>query len=186
VPRRLRSWAATAAPRLEVLAANVPASLDPDAVTLHAMLTTISKGRPVDPTPAQYAALTSFDQWGHGACGFTRLDVTNTATGLTGVPPALPAGTVSVSFTNRAPAAKAGFILLVGRVRPGAHYRLAAIRANKVGLTRIADIVVAAQPDGARPAYATVWLTPGDYVITSPIGSPPNFSGILASEFHVR
>jgi hypothetical protein len=24
------------------------------------------------------------------------------------------------------------------------------------------------------------------YVITSPIGSPPNFSGILASEFHVR
>ena len=43
-----------------------------------------------------------------------------------------------------------------------------------------------AQPDGGRPAYATVRLTPGDYVITSPIGSPPNFSGILASQFHVR
>ena len=70
-----------------------------------------------------------------------RLDVTDTAAGLTGVPPALPAGTVSVSFTNRAPADKAGFILLVGRVRPGAHYTLAAIRANKIDLTRIADIV---------------------------------------------
>ncbi len=183
---QLRGWAATAAPRLEVLAANVPVSLDPDVATVRAMLATTSNGRPVDPTPAQYAALTSFDQWGYGACGFTRLDVTNTATGFTGVPPALPAGTVSVSFTNRAPAAKAGFILLIGRVRPGAHYTLAAIRANKVDLTTIADIVVAAQPDGGRPAYATVRLTPGDYVITSPIGSPPNFSGILASEFHVR
>jgi hypothetical protein len=183
---QLRSWAATTAPRLQMLAANVPVSLDPDAATVHAMLTTISNGTPVDPTRAQYAALTSFDQWGHAACGFTRLDITNTATGLTGVPPALPAGTVSVSFTNRAPAAKAGFILLVGRVRPGAHYTLAAIRANKVGLTTIADIIVAAQPDGDRPAYATVRLTPGDYVVTSPLGSPPNFSGIAASEFHVR
>lgn len=183
---QLRSWAATTAPRLHVLAANVPVSLDPDVATVHSMLTTISNGRPVDPTPAQYAALTSFDQWGHGACGFTRLDVTTTATGFTGVPPALPAGTVSVSFTNRAPVAKAGFILLVGRVRPGAHYTLAAIRANKVDLTTIADIVVAAQPDGDHPAYATVRLTPGDYVITSPLGSPPNFSGILASELHIR
>jgi hypothetical protein len=182
---QLRSWAATTAPRLQALAANVPVSLGPDVTTVHAMLTTISHGTPVDPTPAQYAALTSFDQWGHGACGFTRLDVTNTAAGLTGVPPALPAGTVSVSFTNRAPAAKAGFILLVGRVRPGAHYTLAAIRANKVDLTTIADIVVAAQPDRGRPAYATVRLTPGDYVITSPTGSPPDFTGILASQFHV-
>jgi hypothetical protein len=183
---QLRSWAAATTPRLQVLAANVPVSLDPDVATVRAMLTTISNGRPVDPTPAQYAALTSFDRWGHGACGFTRLDVTNTATGLTGLPPALPAGAVSVSFTNRAPAAKAGFILLAGRVRPGAHYTLAAIRANKVDLTTIADIVVAAQPDGDRPAYATVRLTPGDYIVTSPIGSPPNFSGIVASEFHVR
>jgi hypothetical protein len=183
---QLRSWAATAAPRLQMLAANVPVSLDPDVATVRAMLTTTSNGTPVDPTPAQEAALTSFDQWGHDGCGFTRLDITNTATGLTGVPPALPAGTASVSFTNRSPAAKAGFILLIGRVRPGAHYTLAAIRANKVDLTTIADIVVAAQPDGHRPAYATVRLTPGDYVITSPIGSPPNFSGIAASEFHVR
>jgi len=183
---QLRSWAATTAPRLQVLAVNVPVSLDPDVATVRAMLTTISNGRPVDPTPAQYAALTSFDRWGHGACGFIRLDITNTATGLTSLPPALPAGTVSVSFTNRAPAAKAGFILLIGRVRPGAHYTLAAIRANKVDLTTIADIVVAAQPDGDRPAYATVRLTPGDYIVTSPIGSPPNFSGIVASEIHVR
>jgi hypothetical protein len=183
---QLRRWAAIAVPRLQVLAANLPVSLDPDVATVRAMLTTISNGTPVDPTPVQYAALTSFDQWGHGACGFTRLDVTNTAAGLTGMPSALPAGTVSVSFTNRAPAAKAGFILLVGRVRPGAHYTLGAIRSNKVDLTEVADIVVAAQPDRGRPAYATVRLTSGDYVVTSPIGSPPNFSGIAASEFHVR
>ena len=110
---------------------------------------------PVDPTLGQEAALTSFDQWGHGACGFTRLDITNTATGLTGVPPALPAGTASVSFTNRSPAAKAGFILLVGRVMPGAHYTLAAIRANKVDLTTIADI-----RRGCSAHSATVRPTP--------------------------
>ena len=98
----------------------------------------------------------------------------------------ITAGVVAEAGGHRSPAAKAGFILLVGRVRPGAHYTLAAIRANKVGLTTIADIVVAAQPDGDRPAYATVRLTAGDYVVTSPIGSPPNFSGIAASEFHVR
>jgi hypothetical protein len=45
---------------------------------------------------------------------------------------------------------------------------------------------VAAQPDGDRPAYATARLTSGDYVATSPIGSPPTFSGIVAGEFHVR
>jgi hypothetical protein len=183
---QLRNWAATAAPQLQMLAANVPVSLHPDIAIVRAMLTTTSHGTPVDPTPAQEAALMSFDQWGHSACGFTRLDIANTATGLTGVPSVLPAGTVSVSFANRAPAARAGFILLVGRIKPGAHYTLAAIRANKIDLTTIADIVVAAQPDADRPAYATVRLTSGDYVATSPIGSPPNFSGIVASEFHVR
>jgi hypothetical protein len=183
---QLRNWAATTAPRLQILAANVPVSLDPDTAIVRAMLTTTSHGTSVDPTPAQEAALMSFDRWGHSACGFIRLDIANTAAGLTGVPSVLPAGTVSVSFTNRAPAARAGFILLVGRVKPGAHYTLAAIRANKIDLTTIADIVVAAQPDGDRPAYATVRLTSGDYVVTSPIGSPPNFSGIIASEFHVR
>ena len=63
------SYTTYRAPRLQVLAANVPVSLGPDVATVHAMLTTISNGRPVDPTPAQYAALTSFDQWGHDACG---------------------------------------------------------------------------------------------------------------------
>ena len=113
----------------------------------------------------------------------TRLDVTNTAAAVIGVPPALPAGTVSVSFTNRAPPRRPAILPSAGSSRE--HTTLAAIRANKVDLTRIANIVVAAQPDGSRPAYATVRLT-GDYVITSPIGSPPNFSGILASQFHVR
>ena len=91
-----------------------------------------------------------------------------------------PGAAASAAVTNRTPAAKAGFILLVGPVRPGARYTLAAIRANKVDLTTIADIFAAAQPDGDRPRYATVPLTTGDYIAASPIGSPPNFSGIAA------
>jgi hypothetical protein len=118
----------------------VPASLDRDAVILHAMLTTISNGTPVDPTPAQYAALTSFDQWGHGACGFTRLDVTNTATGLAGVPPALPAG------TGTGTGAWPGGSVPAGR-RPG--------RPAVAGHTRCARAMTRCRRPGTRPARAT-------------------------------
>ena len=73
---------------------------------------------------------------------------------------ALPARTVSVSFTNRARRRPRPASSCSSGGSGRAHYTLAAIRANKVGLTTIADIVVAAQPDGDRPAYATVRLTP--------------------------
>ena len=53
---QLRSWAATTTPRLQVLAANVPVSLDQDVATVRAMLTKISNGRPVSSTSANTPA----------------------------------------------------------------------------------------------------------------------------------
>jgi hypothetical protein len=181
---QLRAWAARTKPTMQTLAANVPSSLRSDVTTVQAMLNRTAAGQPVDPNRAQSAALASFDRWGHGACGFSRLDVTNTGRQFSGVPIRVPAGPVSVSLVNRAPAGKAGFVLLIGRVRPGVRYSLQDIRENKTGLDQISQIVVAADAaDGS--AYATVQLAPGDYVVASPLGTPPRFAGILASKFHV-
>jgi hypothetical protein len=181
---QLRAWAARTKPTMRTLAANVPSSLSSDATTVQAMLNQTAAGQPVDASQTQSAALASFDRWGHGACGFARLDVTNTGQQFSGVPATVPAGLVSVSLVNQAPAGKAGFVLLIGRVRPGAHYSLQDIRENKISLDQISQIVVAADTaDGS--AYATVRLAPGDYVVSSPQGTPPKFAGILASKFHV-
>lgn len=181
----LRSWAARIKPTMATLAANIPSSLSSDVSTVQAMLNRTAAGHVVDPNQAQTFALASFDKWGHGACGFTQLNVTNTGQRFSGVPASVPAGLVSVSMANHAPAGKAGFVLLIGRVKPGAHYTLQSIRQNKTGLEQIARIVLAADPTADGSAYATLRLAPGDYVVSSPLGTPPKFAGILASKFHV-
>lgn len=181
----LRTWAARTKPTWQTMTANVPSSLRSDVTAVQAMLDRTAAGHAVDANQAQSAALASFDQWGHGACGFARLDVTNTGKRFSGVPASVPAGLVSVSMANQAPAGKSAFVLLIGQVKPDAHYTLAGIRDGRTDLERIAQIVVAADPTADGSAYATVRLTPGDYVVSSPLGTAQKFAGILASKFHV-
>jgi hypothetical protein len=184
----LTAWAATATPPLQVLVANLPAELQPDIATVQSAITKVAGGTAVDPSDTTLnAALRAIDESAHGHCGFPTLDVTGTGTALANVPATLAAGPVSISFTNQAPAGKAGFVLLVARVHDGAKYTLDQIRNNSVDLTTIADVVAEAQPgaDGST-GYATATLTPGHYVVAAPIGTPPNFAGTLIAEFDVH
>jgi hypothetical protein len=185
-PAQLAAWAATAAAPLQVIAANIPAQLDPDVLVVKTAVAAAAKGTALKEDPSLSAARAAIDGSAHDHCGFVPLDVTGTGIALTGVPAAVSAGTVGVSFTNKAPAGKAGFVLLVARVHDGANYSLAQIRNNTVDLASISDIVIAAQPDSTGTAYAAASLRPGHYVVASPLGTPPSFTGTLVAGFDVH
>ena len=154
--------------------------------TLRTVLDGVAQGKPLNPEDhAVSSAAAALDKWGHDSCGFSRLDVTGSDTALLGVPATLTPGPVAISFDNGgAPPDKAGFVLLVAKVKDGASYSLEAIRHNEMDFQQIADIVAAVQPiDGV--GYMTVQLIPGHYLVTSPIGVPPSFTGVVAAEFEV-
>jgi hypothetical protein len=184
----VKKWAATAVSPMGDLAANIPAAYDPDAATLRNAVTGAQNGTPINTDdPAIVSASTALDKWGRDNCGFTTLDVVNTGTDLSGVPSTLKAGPLSFSFADSgAPPDKAGFVLLVAKVKDGAKYTLDGIRDGSVDFTSVADIVGAAQPTKEEPeAFSTATLAAGKYLLVSPIGAPPQFAGILAGEFTV-
>jgi hypothetical protein len=184
----VKKWAATAVSPINDLAANIPADYDKDAATLRTAVTGAQNGTAIKTDdPAIVIASTALDKWGRDNCGFTTLDVVNTGTELSGVPATLKAGPLSFSFADSgAPPEKAGFVLLVAKVKDGAKYTLDGIRNGSVDFTSVADIVGAAQPTKEEPeAFSTATLTAGKYIVVSPIGAPPNFAGILAGEFTV-
>ncbi len=184
----LKKWAATAVAPIGDLAANIPADYDQDATTLRNAVTGAQNGTAIKTDdPAIVRAITALDKWGRDNCGFTSLDVVNTGTDLSGVPATLKAGPLSFSFADSgAPPEKAGYVLLVAKVKDGAKYTLDGIRNGSVDFTSVADIVGVAQPTKEEPeAFSTTTLTAGKYLVVSPIGAPPNFAGIVAGEFTV-
>ena len=183
----LKQWAATAVGPVGALAAAAPPELAAPVATLRAAIDGAGQGTPVDPADQEItAAATTVDTWGYDHCGFGTLDVTGTGTELPGVPASLPAGPLAVKFDNGGDPATKGFVLLVARVRDGAQYTLDGIRDGSVDFNSIADVVGAAQPPaGESTGYAVSTLTPGRYLVVSPIGTPPQFTGTAAAEFTV-
>lgn len=182
----LKQWAATMATPFGVVAANVPAELDLAVATLRTVLGGVAEGTPLNPEDqALTSATTAIDKWGHDGCGFTRLDVTGNGTGLPGVPATLPAGPVSIAFDNGGAPEKGGFVLLVAKVKDGATYTLDGIRNGTADFESVADVVAAVQPTQGT-AYGTANLTHGKYLVVSPIGAPPAFSGTVAAELAVN
>jgi hypothetical protein len=184
----VKKWAATAVSPMNDLAANIPADYDQDATTLRNAVTGAQNGTPIKTDdPAIVTASTALDKWGRDNCGFTKLDVTNTGTELAGVPATLSPGPLSFSFADSgAPPEKAGFALLIAKVKDGAKYTLDGIRDGSVDFTSVADIVGVAQPTKEEPeAFSTATLTTGKYLVVSPVGAPPQFAGIVAGDFTV-
>jgi hypothetical protein len=183
----LRQWAATAVGPVGELAAAAPPELAAPVATLRAAIDGAARGTPVDPADQQITtAASTVDKWAYDHCGFGTLDVTGTGTELPGVPATLPAGPLAVRFDNGGDPAAKGFVLLVARVRDGAQYTLDGIRDGSVDFNSIADVVGAAQPPAGEPTgYAVSTLTPGRYLVVSPIGTPPQFTGTAAAEFTV-
>lgn len=186
-PDALKQWAATAVGPVGALADAAPAELTAPVATLRAAIDGAAQGTPVDPADQEITtAATTVDKWGYDHCGFGTLDVTGTGTELPGVPATLPAGPLAVRFDNGGDPAAKGFVLLVARVRDGAQYTLDGIRDGSVDFNSIADVVGAAQPPAGQPTgYAVSTLTPGRYLVVSPIGTPPQFTGTAAAEFTV-
>jgi hypothetical protein len=182
----LKQWTTTVTGPFGIVAANVPAELAPSMATLRTALDGTAAGQPVDSEdPALNAAATAIDKWGHDTCGFARLSVTGTGTDLSGVPATLPAGPVSIAFDNGGSPEKGGFVLLVAKVKDGATYTLDGIRNGTVDFQSVADVVAAVQPmEGTGYGQAT--LTAGRYLVVSPVGTPPDFSGTVAAELAVR
>jgi hypothetical protein len=183
----VEQWAATLAPPFGIVAANVPGELQPAVTTLRTSLDSLAKGTPLpDDDVSTTAALGELDKWAHDTCGFTRLDVTGNGTDLAGVPASAAAGPATVSFANGGDPA-GGFVLLVAKVKDGADYTLDGIRDGSVDFASVADVAAAVQPgpDGAT-GYGSVELAQGKYLLVSPIGSPPAFTGTVATELEVR
>ncbi len=186
-PTQISRWADTASPPLQIVAQNVPAELNVDIATVRNAVTQAAHGKAFDTDNTKLAgALTALDQAAHDNCGFTRLDVISIGSDLTGAPATLPAGPVSVSFTNHAPPNQAGFILLLGRIHDHQPFTLDQIRNHTLDLAAISDIIVAALPGANGTAYATANLTPGHYVISTPVGSPDKVTRILARQIDVN
>ncbi|MBX6389091.1 MAG: hypothetical protein IRZ08_08835 [Frankia sp.] len=184
----LAAWATKLQPQLTALRAGVPATLTSQVDVLAAAVRGAKDGKPVSAEDAALgAALTAVNAWAHDSCGYTTLDVANTdGSALAGVPATLPAGPVAMKFTNTGTdPAKAGFILLLGKVRDGQTATAADVQSRTVNLEDIADIVAVAQPTGSDPAYGLATLRPGRYIVSTPVGLPPQFTGILASGFEV-
>jgi hypothetical protein len=184
----LKTWASTAAGPIGDLTASIPAAYSKDGATLRTAVTGAQNGTAISTDdPSIVTASTALDKWGRDNCGFTTLDVTNDGTELSGVPATLKAGPLSFSFADSgAPPEKAGFALLIAKVKDGAKYTLDGIRNGSVDFTSVADIVGVAQPTKVEPeAFSTATLTPGKYLVVSPIGAPPQFAGIVAGDFTV-
>ncbi len=180
----VKAWAGTAVGPIGDLATTVPVELDPAVATLRKAVEGTEAGTPVNTEDtAITGASTALDKWAHDSCGFPTLDVTGTGTDLPGVPASFPAGPLSISFTNGGAPEKAGFVLLVAKVKDGAQYTLDGIRDGSVDFTSVADVVGAAQPTAETPtAYTVATLTPGKFLVVSPIGAPPEFTGTVATE----
>jgi hypothetical protein len=183
----LRQWAATAVGPVSTLAAAVPPELAAAVATLRTAIDGAAQGTPVDPADNGItAAATAVDEWGYHTCGFPTLDVTGNGKDLLGIPPTQPAGPLAIKFDNGGDPAGHGFVLLVAKVRDGARYTLDGIRNGSDDFNSAVDVVGAAQPPQGEPTgFAVATLTPGRYLVVSPIGVPPNFTGTAAAEFTV-
>ncbi len=183
---QLRDWATAVRPSFETVAANVPDDLADEIATLRAAVDGADAGIPIDlADPAVPGASTALDSWAHGACGFTTLDVVNTGTELTGVPATLPAGPLSVSFRNDGPPDQAGFVALVAELQDGSTVTPEQVVSGEVQFEDVVQSISAAQPGSDPVGYTTMSLTPGRYLVVTPLGGPPEFGGLVATEFRV-
>lgn len=182
----LQSWASAVRPSFEAVAGNVPDDLADEIATLRTAVDGAGAGTPIDlADPSVQSASTALDGWAHGACGFTTLDVVNTGTELTGVPATLPAGPLSVSFRNDSPPDQAGFVALVAKLQDGATVTPEQVAGGEVEFESVVQSISAAQPGGDPVGYTTLTLTPGRYLVVTPLGGPPEFGALLATEFSV-
>ncbi|MBX5442640.1 MAG: hypothetical protein IRZ32_14075 [Solirubrobacteraceae bacterium] len=172
----LRAFAAAIEPAALALRANLPAELTGQADKLIAVVNGAKQGKPFDlDSSGLTEAGHAVDAWMYDHCGYPKLDVTNNAGTLTGVPASIIAGPVAIRFTNTGDPDRAGFILLVGKTKDGATATAADVAAGRADFQQAADVIAVSQPLGGEPGYTITRLPAGHYILDSPLGTPPDF-----------
>ena len=180
----MQTWATSVAGPFATLRDNAPDSLQPSVAVLGGVLDQAEQGRRIDVSdPKITAASNAVDGWVHDNCGFQTLDLTSTGGKLGPAPAALKPGPVSIKFSSTGD--PSAFVLLLARVKDGQKAAAADVDAGRADFDTIAEVVGAAQPTGAGPAYGTATVTAGHYLLTSPLGTPPNFAGTASLDVTV-
>jgi hypothetical protein len=181
----LQTWAASVTTPFATLRDNAPATLNDSVAVLGGALDQARQGQRIDVSdPKITAASNAVDAWVHDSCGFQTLELTSTGGKLGPTPAALKPGPVSIKFTTTGE--PAAFVVLVARIKDGQQATAADVDAGRADFDKIAEVVGAAQPTGPEPAYATATVTAGRYLLTSPLGQPPNFTGTASLDLTVR
>ena len=181
----MQTWAASVATPFATLRDNAPATLNDSVAVLGGVLDQARQGQRIDVSdPKITAASNAVDAWVHDSCGFQTLELTSAGGKLGPAPAALKPGPVSIKFTSTGD--PAAFVVLVARIKDGRQANAADVDAGQADFDKIAEVVGAAQPTGPGPAYATATVTAGRYLLTSPLGQPPNFAGTTSLDLTVR
>ena len=181
----MQTWAASVATPFATLRDNAPTTLNDSVAVLGGVLDQARQGQRIDVSdPKITAASNAVDAWVHDSCGFQTLELTSAGGKLGPAPAALRPGPVSIKFTSTGD--PAAFVVLVARIKDGQQATAADVDAGRADLDKIAEVVGAAQPTGPGPAYATATVTAGRYLLMSPLGQPPNFTGTASLDLTVR
>ena len=180
----LKAWADSLAGPLASVKAGTPATLAPDITVLEGVLDQARHGQRVGVDDEKInTALNVVNGWAYTGCGFQKLQVASTGGKLGPAPAALKAGPVALEFTTSGE--PSAFVMLVARVKDGETVTAADVDAGRAAFDKVAEVVGAAQPAGAGPAYGTATLQSGRYLLVSPLGAPPNFSGTTSLDLTV-
>jgi hypothetical protein len=186
-PQQVKDWAAQIDPVLTTASQNAPSNLAGSFAVLQTALAGAKQGTSISGDDATInTALNTINASMFDNCDYQTVDVVNENGKLTGAPTTLKAGPTVVKYTNSTDPATAGFVLLFARVKDGQTAPLADIESGKLDITTVADVLAGAQPMGADPGYAAADLPAGHYVLLSPLGTPPSFTGTIGAEFDVQ
>jgi hypothetical protein len=180
----MQAWAATMAAPYATLRDNAPATLNDSVAVLGGVLDQARQGQRIDVGDEKAtAATTAIDAWVHDSCGFQTLDLTSSGGKLGPAPDGLRPGPVSIKFDSTGD--PSAFVVLLARVKDGQQATAADVDAGRADFEKVAEVVGAAQPTGAGPAYGTATVTAGHYLLTSPLGTPPDFAGTASLDLTV-
>jgi hypothetical protein len=180
----MQAWATSVATPFATLRDNAPDALSSSTAVLGGLIDQAKQGKRIDVSDdAVTKASNAVDGWVHDSCGYQTMDLTSTGGKLGPAPAALKPGPVSIKFSSTGD--PAAFVLLLARVKDGQTMTAADVDAGKADFDKAADVIGAAQPSGTEPGYGTATVKSGKYLLVSPLGQPPNFTGTTALDVTV-
>ncbi|MFD1523299.1 hypothetical protein [Pseudonocardia yunnanensis] len=182
----MQAWASSVEPLFTVVRENAPDTLTGALQTYSAQLDQAKKGQRIDATSTEgTAASNAMNEWVYDSCGFQTLDAVNDGGTVGPIAPTMKPGPLAIRFTNSGDPAKAGFVLLLARVKDGQNVTPADIDSGQAAIEQVTDVAAGALSTGTGPAYSVAVLRPGSYLVSTVLGTPSQFSGTVTKAFTV-